>query len=492
MLRSFAASPTGRIALALLLAGTVRAAAPNWIEHKDPQGFVVKHPPGWVVETPEKSMVVVHDASGNFEAIAYGFLARPEVTSRQWLEQRLAQKFAGHFPQAKLDAVAARGQNVSTVLLRYGSGFGEGRASVLCALSGGAGMMFAIAAPAFRFDDRKADLVEILRTFSVTGGGSGRGGSGRGGDASGVEWVRWSDPVEGAYSLEAPKGWKIEGGTSRRSAVDIKQWNRLTSPDGKTQIFQGDPGIPSMYMVPTQMMAQLGQREGQPSAPGSTVFILRFQPGVVYAQSWAQKIAGGAVQVKDQKERHDFEEMMRKFYPSTAVAQQVWSYGDVSFVTARGQAGYSLAGTSLTTVAGMSSWYVALLDGFVTPAEQSAQTFAVAMHVLSSTQANPQWQAAQQKTTAEVSRITHETAEYVSKIQSDSYWNRQKVQDRTNRNFDDSIRGVQRVVDPDTGREYEAVAGSNYYYRVHGTDRVVGTNSASTPNIDVTLLIPVK
>src|SRR5581483_4541534 len=132
------------------------------------------------------------------------------------------------------------------------------------------------------------------------------------------------------------------------------------------------------------------------------------------------------------------------------------------------------------TVAGMSSWYVALLDGFLTPPEQSSQTFSIAMHVLSSTQANPQWVSAQQKTTMEVSRITKETGDYIAKIQSDSYWNRQKTQDRTNRNFDDSIRGVQRVVDPETGREYEAAAGSNYYYRVHATGAVVGTNSTAT------------
>src|SRR5581483_9934191 len=240
----------------------------------------------------------------------------------------------------------------------------------------------------------------------------------------GVEWVRWSDPVEGAYFLEAPKGWKVEGGTARRSAVDIKQWNRITSPDGKTQILQGDPGLPSMYMVPTQLSAQLGQREGQPNGPGSTVYIMRFQPGAVFAQSWAQRISGGQVQIKDQKERRDFEEMMRKIYPSTNVAQTVWSYGDVSFTTSRGQAGYALAGTSMTTVAGMSSWYVALLDGFLTPPEQSSQTFSIAMHVLSSTQANPQWVSAQQKTTMEVSRITKETGDYIAKIQSDSYWNR--------------------------------------------------------------------
>jgi hypothetical protein len=483
-----------RIALAMLCAAAARGAAPNWVEHKDPQGFVVKHPPGWVVESPEKTMMVVHDTSGNFQAIAYGFLTRRDVTSRQWLEQQFPKKFAHFFPQARSENAVARAQGQSTLLLRYGSGFGEGRASVLCSVNGGAGMLFAIAAPAFRFDERRNDLIDILRSFTVVGQGSGgAGNSGGGGSGTpGVEWVRWSDPTEGAYILDAPKGWKVEGGTSRRSAVDIKQWNRFTSPDGRAHIFTGDPTLPSMYTVPTPTMAQLGIREGQPYAPGSTIFVLRFQPGVVYAQQWAQKISGGPIQVKDQKERRDFEEMMRKLYPSTAVAQQVWSYGDVSFTTARGEAGYALAGTSMTTVAGMSSWYVSLLNGFVSPGDQGPQTFAMAMHILESTQANPQWVAAQQKTTMEVSRINHETAEYISKIQSDTYWSRQKSQDRIFRQADDTVRGVQRVVDPDTGQEYEAVAGSNYYYRVHATGQVFGTNSTSTPNIDVTLLNPVK
>src|SRR5579872_559358 len=477
----------------LLLAASASVAAPNWVEHKDPKGFVVKHPPGWVVEVPEKSLVVIHDPSGAFQAIAYGFLANPSVSSRQWLEQKFMAKFASYFPQGKLDPVAARSAGQSTVQLRFGSGFGEGRGSVLCALNGGAGMLFAIAAPSFRFDDRKSDLVEILRSFTVTGqsGGAAPPPSGAADqDTGGVQWVRWSDPTEGAYSLDAPKGWKVEGGSARRGAVDVRQWNRFTSPDGKTAIYGFDPNLPSMYIVPSQLTTSLGQREGQPYSPGSPWIIMRFQTGMAYAQWWAQRIAGGPIEVKEQKQRRDLEDLMHKLYPNTAVAQTVYSYGDVSFTTARGQAGYVLAGTVMTTITSAgSNWFVNYLAGFTCPLDQSKQTFNIATHIGTSTQANLQWVQSQQKTTMEVSRINHETAEYVSKVQSESYWNRQRSQDRTNRNFDDYIRGVQRVVDPETGREYEAVAGSNYYYRIHGTDRAVGTNSTETPKIDVTLLI---
>jgi hypothetical protein len=479
------------LSISLAIAATLCAAPANWVEHKDPQGFVIKHPPGWVVETPEKSMVVVHDPSGVFEAIAYGFLTRPEVNSKQWLEQKFPARFAGRFPQARLEQVVAKGQGQSTVLLNYAGGIGGGRASILCSINGGAGMMFAISAPSFRFDERKGDLVEILKTFTMIGGGAPAQGGGKS-DDSGVQWTRWTDPAEGAYSFEVPKGWRVEGGTLRRGAVDVRQWNKISSPDGKTAIYSGDPQMPSMYVVPSQMMMQMGQREGQPYAPGSPWLILRYQPGVAYAEQWARKIGRGQIQIRDRKERHDLEEQMRKLYPSTGVAQQVYTYGEVSFTTAQGEAGYAIAGTQMTTISGMSNWFVSFLGGFTSPQDQAKQTFAIATHISATRQQSAQWTAAQQKTTMEVSRINHETAEYISKAQSDSYWARQKSQERTNRNFDDYIRGVQRVVDPETGREYEAAAGSNYYYRVHATDHIVGTNSTSTPNVDVTLLIPVK
>ena len=37
-----------------------------------------------------------------------------------------------------------------------------------------------------------------------------------------------------------------------------------------------------------------------------------------------------------------------------------------------------------------------------------------------------------------------------------------------------------------------ALAGSNYYYRPHGAEKAVGTDSTEIPKIDVTQLIPVR
>src|SRR5580765_254317 len=90
--------------LLLSVATVLPAASPGWTEHKDPKGFTVQHPAGWVVETPEKDMVVVHDPTGGIQAIAYGFMAKPDLTARQWLEG-MPTRFPARFQKVALDGV---------------------------------------------------------------------------------------------------------------------------------------------------------------------------------------------------------------------------------------------------------------------------------------------------------------------------------------------------------------------------------------------------
>jgi hypothetical protein len=43
----------------LFAAALAAGASPDWTDHRNPKGFALKHPAGWIVETPEKDMVVV-------------------------------------------------------------------------------------------------------------------------------------------------------------------------------------------------------------------------------------------------------------------------------------------------------------------------------------------------------------------------------------------------------------------------------------------------
>src|SRR4029078_7215112 len=111
-------------------------------------------------------------------------------------------------------------------------------------------------------------------------------------------------------------------------------------------------------------------------------------------------------------------------------------------------------------------------------------------HSLNSAEMNPQWTQGQQKTTMATSKIfaagEGENAETISK----SYGPNQAIHDRTMQNDSDARRDQVRLRDPNTGEEFTAAAGHNYYYRPAAGDgnSIFGTNNTDRPNIDASEL----
>src|SRR5579884_1652133 len=55
----------------------------------------------------------------------------------------------------------------------------------------------------------------------------------------GVTWTRFTDPVENAFFIDVPAGWKAEGGLVRRSPVDYSMFLRALSPDNAIMLIVG-------------------------------------------------------------------------------------------------------------------------------------------------------------------------------------------------------------------------------------------------------------
>src|ERR1700739_3335 len=75
------------------------------------------------------------------------------------------------------------------------------------------------------------------------------------------KWVSVTDPQERAFQVEVPQGWKVEGGTMRRNALQFRSWVKSVSPDGNTILLINDPSEWS-YVIPTPLLAMSGFREG--------------------------------------------------------------------------------------------------------------------------------------------------------------------------------------------------------------------------------------
>ena len=479
-------------AMALLVAAP--AFAQGWVQHNDKNGFRLSHPTGWMVETPDAKTIYAHSADGSSVVLIHAFFEKSNVGAKQWVSQ-LPARFGNVFGRAHVGQIKERRKVSDDAMaqLEYTSRWGDCKASVLVSIHQGAGMMYAIGAPALQYEPRKDELVKVVQSFTVTGapgqtGGAEAADGPRTGAQAGPElrYQRFTDPREGAFSVELPASWNVQGGTLRRSAVDVKQWLKLMSPDGRITLWTQEPQLPAMFTLPTQ---------GMPAANNPSSPTMQYMQGGQFAEFVLRRfyLPGVQLQIVNRRARMDLQQVRERLNRQYAVAgvQTTVTYGEVDFEYMRnGQkfVGTIIAGTQATLIAGMGTWNPLLIGGWTAPAEQANIAIAVQNHGQSTYSQSAEWFHSQQQTTGKVSQINRETAEYTGKLRTDSYWAAQKANDRMSERRADVNRGRVRLEDPYTGQRYEAVSGKNYYYVHSPSGQVLGTNNTERPNIDVTEL----
>ena len=65
-----------------------------------------------------------------------------------------------------------------------------------------------------------------------------------------LRWNPFTDPG-GAFTVEAPAGWSVVGGVTRRSATDVSWYATAVSPDAEITVRVGDPQIGLIPVAPT-------------------------------------------------------------------------------------------------------------------------------------------------------------------------------------------------------------------------------------------------
>jgi hypothetical protein len=260
----------------------------------------------------------------------------------------------------------------------------------------------------------------------------------------------------------------------------------MVSPDG-VRVFFGDAEIPP-FTEPKGMVMPMSPGSWYSPGYGTRMMVMPFQHGLQFAESYLHRtmsrMLGQSRVVNRDDQTHQLAAIERAANQG-GLAQTRYTGGEVAFESARG-IGIVGAVTQITVMPSISPgglWYVQGPWGWSAGREQAGIATAAVDQLGRTFRVNPQWMAASLRHTAEVSRIVTETNAQISKIISDSYWSRQRSQDRINRKFSDYIRGVQRVRDPDTGEEFEAVAGSNFYWRVPGGQHPFGTDTTGVETV---------
>lgn len=306
--------------------------------------------------------------------------------------------------------------------------------------------------------------------------------------AQAPSFSRVRDPVEGAFSIEVPAGpiWKVEGGTKRQSAIDVRHWARVTSTDNSVFAFRGDSDL-GMFLLPSQTLAMANLHEGSVyRGPAASMTIRRYLPGVEFVRTYIggqQPRCPGLRIVNQESFAGQSQQLMAALNQYHAgMAQFRIDAGVVDFVCGTTSAAGSVTATTMMVHmpgAGSPIWVALDLSGFISQLSRQQEAVAVVSRLQSSFQYDPAWASRQEQTTNQTVGILQSTQNSISRIISQGYQQHSRTLDRVFARSTEARRGQVTVDDPVLGRK--TITNSHNYYWSNPQGQIVGTDTSSPP-----------
>lgn len=298
------------------------------------------------------------------------------------------------------------------------------------------------------------------------------------------EWVRFTDPQERAFTIDVPRQWKVEGGTARWNALQVRFWLRATSPDGNTIIAINDPAEP-FFVVPTPTLAGAGFHEGSDYSPTGATFykVARYRDGAAYSAAWGQaKLAAlcESVRLVSSRPLPELSQLTNRYAAAVGMHRDD---GEAAFSCRRhGVAMTAYVQTGINSIGNQAGgmWLADQIVGFLAPVPVAGMAAGLLATMVSSARIDPAWSERQLGTNAAVSRITTANNAAISDIIMRGWAERGAIIDRVMEEGSRARLGIDVYADPATGTEYVVGLGNNYYW-TNPAGQVLGTDTDSAP-----------
>jgi len=377
-------------------------ATASWASHTDPMGFSINHPADWkVVPDHQLGRVTVQGSHGERVVVWPMFIET----------RRLDEHAAG----VLLRQMAAQVENATPwtapqssgryVLVSTRSPQRKAAAAIAWANSpsGASILLYLVSAPASAYEASVPVLAGILQSFRVANAPAGSGGGSAGKALGTVQYVRWSDPMENAFTASVPQGWKVLGGMYRFGATDIRPMVTLVCPCGGILIRIGQKDFGAFAEPIYSAMGSI--RGGSlPFSDGSSLQIHPYLTGQQFARYYVEHVLRdcAGVRVTAGRERPDLAGTFNQEAQQFGVPAGQMSAGDIDFTCSSQGAqltGFYLAATMRVPTdvsrrgAGGALWYIYKVGGYIAIPEWRQDAEAIARQVVGSMQVNPEWRA---------------------------------------------------------------------------------------------------
>jgi uncharacterized protein YbdZ (MbtH family) len=470
----------------ILLACTVTACS-GWKSHQDPAGFALQVPGGWKVSTEggritaagpnmERVTILPLKLEGNLNA-DMAREALVDISRQFWPGQRWEMPKSGW--QFGDNGVRAVGGDEST--LRETTALWWTNTP-----QGAVGFFYSVAAQPAQYKAMEPVFVRVLQSFRVTP--PGLPSAAQAPDAvAGVQFEKWTEPAEGAFSCEVPTGWKVTGGLQRKP-ITAEFELVLISPDEQVMVRIGDLRMFTKYVEQNEVSATNGNQEGD--VLGGGVQIKRFMPGADFAAYYVQMAMGqicSNLRLIEGRDRRDHIQTLAQ--QGLLQPSMQYSAGEVTYTCqANGQTytGYQYAITyaSLQNRDLAPLWNVDRFFGYAAPADKVKLADAVLQRALATMRVDMTWYAIETKTNKQIAKQNQEYLDWQAKLWRETRAEIAASQDRRSEQVGDVLRGQTQVRNPQTGQVYKVQSGYSYYWLDPNTQTIVGTNIPYQPSVN--------
>jgi len=290
-------------------------------------------------------------------------------------------------------------------------------------------------------------------------------------------YTTFTDPLENAFTMQAPSGWHTVGGMARRAALQINAFLRSVSPDKMTYLVVGEPTLIG-YVPPTPWRTAAGYPEGKLFDNGLSglTMVLRYKNGSEYARLYGQTTLQGLcsnLRFTGSSERAEMAANADKLVPSAFPA--VSSGGEARFSCTHGGQEMEARMEVVTRIARDGAmWNVIFLKGFIAPKSQADKAQEILDHVGGSFRYNAAWSQKQ-------SALDQAAANAINRNMKHYFQQEQPIirsmnqSDETFSSMDDIVSGYSTYHDAATGNDYKLSNTNPYKWTDPSTGRIVST-----------------
>ncbi|MBZ5603586.1 MAG: PDZ domain-containing protein [Acidobacteriia bacterium] len=299
---------------------------------------------------------------------------------------------------------------------------------------------------------------------------------------AGISFTKLTDPLEHAFTLDVPQGWKSEGALARLGALNINPYVRSLSPDKMTYILMGEPTMPT-FAPPSAIGQKLGFREGSLYSPGfgQRVIVMHYLPGVEFARTFGLMAIGNlcsGAKLVSSKSRPEFAEKAQEL--DRPVIPTRYDAGEATFTCTHNKQEMQASVEAITwTTKDNVMWVAEQFVGFIAPKSQGAQAQAVAMHMLVSMTWDPAWVQKQNQLSKEAAEAIARRVQDFERQQA-SFTAKLNAVDQNFEEMDEIITGYSHYRDGRTGQSYN-LSNTNPYKWIDDTGRIVSTPTNVKP-----------